>query len=147
MCFDFVEDPEPEGDDPDELRGELVDQAMTDYQATRQHTDGASGMPVRTTGERGDGICVNIEQEARPGVEDGDPAEMKNPVLDSVDLGLMGDANAYPQPDDDNPPPRPEMTPTQSCSDTTMSIQTLSASDSTTPPPDDPDRPLPGPEF
>lgn len=105
-------------------------------------------MPVRTTGERGEGLNWRVGQEARPGVEDGDPAEIGDPAMDvSVDLGLMGDANACPQPDDDNPPPRPEMSPSQATMSTSFADKTSTTRMAATPPVDEPDGPIPGPEF
>lgn len=104
-------DSEPEGDDPDELHGALVDQAMADYgdgNATQTETSG----PERLTGERGDGLG-RVEDEARPGVEDGGPDESTSPVS-ALDAALLAEQAAYPTPDDDGgPPPGPEFGQTE----------------------------------
>ncbi len=105
-------DPDPEGDDPDEFRNELMDQAFAFYgMSGAQGTSSSSGLPTRTTGERGEGIGFRVRQEARPGIEDGDPAEVTSPTsVGAVDVAMLTDHSAYPTPDDDGdgPPPRPE---------------------------------------
>ena len=111
-------DPEPEGDDPDELRGANVDQAMAGFGSGGGADTGLDpyGNPQRTTGERGEGLGWRVENEARPGVEDGGPDEFTSPVFtEAIDCALTEGLNASPTPEDDGsgPHPRPEFNVTQ----------------------------------
>jgi len=103
-------DPEPEGGDPDELRGAFVDEAMTAYGTGAGTAAGldSHGNPQRTTGERGEGLGWRVNHEARPGVEDGGPDELASPVLAAaIDCALTQGLNATPTPDDDGSGPHP----------------------------------------
>ena len=111
-------DSEPEGDDPDELRGAFVDEAMTAYGSGGRAAAGldSHGNPQRTTGERGEGLGWRVAHEARPGVEDGGPDELASPVLaEAIDCALTQGLNATPPPDDDGggPYPGPEFNASQ----------------------------------
>lgn len=143
-------DPEPEGDDPDELRGALVDQAMAAY---ADAPTGWSPSGEREPGE--DDPWARHRQEiggngiADP--EEGGPDEMGSPVSSALNSALVGGENAHPaNPDDPAPPPRPEVSPdaTGTCAASAIvaSRETLAGNDAT-PPVDDPDAPSPGPVF
>ncbi len=107
---DIEKDPEPEGDDPDELRGAIIDQTMAALGAGGGSGTGLgrNGLPQRTTGERGEGLGWRVKFEARPGVEDGGPDELASPVMtEAIDCAFAGGQNASPTPDDDGSGPYP----------------------------------------
>ena len=147
---DVVKDPEPEGDDPDELRGALVDQAMAAY---GDAPIGWSPSGERDPGEDDPWARHRQEINGRGVVdpEDGGPDELGSPVSSALDNELLQGESAYPaDPGDPTPPPRPEMTPDATATCAALGIAARSdafADNNTTPPPEDPDAPLPGPEF
>ncbi|MAT70524.1 MAG: hypothetical protein CMJ58_13485 [Planctomycetaceae bacterium] len=136
----IVKDSEPEGDDPDELRGALADEALAALGGGGQDAGlSPTGQPQRTTGERGPGLGWRVEQEARPGVEDGGPDELNSPAFAAaIDSALAAGLNTTPPPDDDGngPYPGPEFSGTQMRGQSMAPAASL-AGDSAYPQPDD----------
>jgi len=121
-----TKDPEPEGDDPDEFRGELVDQVMTHWARSTTSPTGQSksGLPSDSTEEDGEGLGFRLRLDSRPDPEDGGPDELLSPTA-AFAFGRSAASSdyGYPTPDDpEGPPPGPEFSPPELASRTSQEL-------------------------